>query len=434
VEDLMKNNNLRPETIILYNGYEQDKFAGAQAVPIIQSTSFRFRDSDHAASLFAMEASGNVYSRIMNPTNDVLEKRIADLEGGLGGLAFGSGQAAIAASIMTIAAAGDEFIASRALYGGTHNLFSHAFRKIGIKVHFIPINEIDKYRYLINERTKAVFTETISNPSLEISDIRHIGEVSHEEGLPLIVDNTVSPYIFHPFDFGADIIVYSATKFIGGHGNSLGGVIIDSGKFNWATGRFPLISEPDPEFHGMEFIKKFSDSGNIGYIMKARSAVLRDFGGCLSPFNAFLILQGLETLHLRMREHLKNTRLISEFLKKHDHVEWVNYPGEGKSDNDLRAKKYFPQGAGAIIGFGIKGGKDGGKRFIDSLELISHLANIGDSKTLAIHPASTTHSRMTSAERSYSGVTDDYIRLSVGIENVDDIIFDLDQALQKSRP
>jgi len=428
----MNKKKLRPETVVLHSGYKPEQYRGAQAVPIVQTTSFRFRDSDHAASLFSMDEFGDVYSRIMNPTNEVLENRIAELEKGIGGLAFGSGQAAISASILAIAGSGDEIIASRSLYGGTHNLFSHALKKMGIKVHFIPINEIHKNRHLISSRTRAVFTETISNPSLEIADIEHISTIAHEEGLPLIVDNTVTPYIFHPIDHGADIIVYSATKFIGGHGNSLGGIIVDSGRFEWDTGRFPYISDPDPEFHGMEFINKFKGAGNIAYILKARSAVLRDLGGCLSPFNAFLILQGLETIHLRMREHLKNTGIVADFLKNHRYIKWVNYPGKGNSENDKRGEKYFPGGAGAIIGFGIRGGRENGKKFIDLLELISHLANIGDSKTLAIHPATTTHSRMSEKERVDSGVTDDYIRLSIGIENAQDIIEDLDQALGRA--
>ena len=429
----MLTKNLRPETVILHSGYEHENFSGAQAVPIIQTSSFRFKNSDHAASLFEMNEFGNVYSRIMNPTNDVLEKRLTELEGGAAALAFGSGQAAIAASIMTIAGVGDEIIASRALYGGTHNLFSHALRKIGIKVHFIPINDIERYRRLFNKRTRAVFTESISNPSLEISDIKRIGRISHSEGVPVIVDNTVSPYIYHPFEHGADIIVYSATKFIGGHGNSIGGILIDSGKFSWDSGRFPFISDPDPEFHNAEFIKKFKHIGNIAYILKARSTVLRDFGGCMSPFNAFLILQGLETLHLRMRMHVKNAQVIAEFLREHICVSRVNYPGNGNSENDLRSKSLFPKGPGAIIGFNIKGGKQNGKKFIDSLKLIAHLANIGDTRTLAIHPASTTHSRLSDKEKEESGLADDYIRLSIGIENVEDIKDDLDQALKRSQ-
>ncbi len=429
----MKNNNLRPETVIIHSGYDHEKFSGSQAVPIVQTSSFRFKNSDHAASLFEMNEFGNIYSRIMNPTNDVLEKRIAALEGGIAALAFGSGQAAIAASIMTIAGSGDEIIASKALYGGTHNLFRHAFRKIGIKVHFIPINELDQYSHLINDKTKAVYTETISNPSLEIADLKKISEIAHLEGLPVIVDNTVSPYIFQPFEHGADIIVYSATKFIGGHGNSIGGVLVDSGKFDWDTGRFPLISEPDPEFHDLEFIKKFKDVGNIAYIIKARTAILRDFGGCMSPFNAFLILQGLETLHLRMKKHIENAGVIVKFLRQHNCISWVNYPGDGNSENDQRSLSLFPKGPGAIIGFGITGGRKSGKKFIDSLKLIAHLANIGDTRTLAIHPASTTHSRLSEDEKRESGLTEDYIRLSVGIENTDDIVEDLDQALKKSQ-
>ena len=429
----MNNRKLRPETAVIHSGYEHENFSGAQAVPIVQTSSFRFRDTAHAASLFEMNEFGNVYSRIMNPTNDVLEKRITELEGGAAGLAFSSGQAAIAASVLTLAGAGDEIIASRSLYGGTHNLFSHAFRKIGIKVHFIPVNGINSFRHLINDRTKAVYTESISNPSLEIADINGIAATAHDAGLPLIVDNTVSPYIFRPFEHGADITVYSATKFIGGHGNSIGGVLVDSGKFDWDTGRFPLISDPDPEFHGAAFIQKFSAAGNIAYILKARTAILRDYGGCMSPFNAFLLLQGLETLHLRMRKHLENARITADYLKKHGCVSWVNYPGGGKTRNDRLADRLFPDGPGAIIGFGINGGKESGKKFIDSLELIAHLANIGDAKTLAIHPATTTHARMNGEEREAAGVTDDYIRLSVGIEHVQDIIDDLDQALKRSQ-
>jgi len=429
----MHQNKLKAETLLLHAGYRPEQFRGAQAVPIVQTTSFRFRDTAHAASLFGLEETGDVYSRIMNPTNEVLEKRILQLEGGrAGALALASGQAAISASILTLAGSGDEIIASRSLYGGTHNLFAHQLRKLGIRVRFVPLNEKGVIGKYVNEKTRAVYTETISNPSLEIADISRIAEESHGSGLPLIVDNTVSPFIFRPFDHGADIIVYSATKYLGGHGTSMAGIVVDSGNFHWDPHRFPQVAGPDPEFHGTDFAEKFREDGNAGYIAKARSAVLRDLGGCLSPFNSFLILQGMETLHLRMKAHLENAGIIAGFLKDHECTEWVNYPGAGESENDRRGRMYFPRGAGAIIGFGVKGGGKSGRKFIDSLRLISHLANIGDSRTLAIHPASTTHSRMTPGERRGAGVTEDYIRLSVGIENPEDIIEDLDRALRGS--
>jgi len=427
-----KKKKYNRETILLHAGYDPRDAFGAQAVPIIQSTSFRFKNSDHAASLFESNEAGNIYTRISNPTTDVLEKRIAELEGGKGAVAFASGLAAISSSILSITKAGDEVISSQSLYGGTHNLFRYTLKKFGITTHFVPINEFEKIKPLINEKTRAIFTESIGNPSLIISDIEGLKDILRKYNIPLIVDNTFSPYIFQPFHFGADIIVYSATKYIGGHGNSMGGLIVDSGKFDWSKGKYPGISEPDPEFHGMIFSEKFKNvSASTPYIMKARLTMLRDLGGSPSPFNSFLLLQGVETLYIRMKEHIKNAKKITVFLKEHPKVSWVNFPGSGSKENDILANKYFPKGAGAVIGFGIKGGKESGKKFIDSLGLIAHLANIGDTRTLAIHPASTTHQRLTAKERLEAGVTEDFIRLSVGIENPNDIISDLDQALKK---
>ena len=421
--------NLNKETILLHGGYDPETGFGAQAVPIVQSTSFRFKNSDHAASLFGLEEFGNIYTRIMNPTTDALEKRITEFEGGSGALAFASGMAAISASILTLAKSGDEIISSSSLYGGTHDLFKHTLIKFGINVHFVQINELEKIRSLINDRTKAIYTESIGNPSLNISDLETLSEIAHINGIPLIVDNTASPYILHPFEHGADIIVYSATKFIGGHGNSIGGILIDSGRFDWSNSRFPIISDPDPEFHDLDFIEHFKGFGNIAYILKARLTILRDIGGAISPFNSFLLLQGLETLHLRMKEHCKNALKVAEFLKSDPNVEWVNYPGLENDANSELAEKYFKEGAGAIVGFGIKGGIESGKKFIDSLKVIAHLANIGDARTLAIHPASTTHQRLSAEEQFEAGVTEDFIRLSVGIENISDIIGDLKQAI-----
>ncbi len=422
--------NLNKETILLHGGYDPETGFGAQAVPIVQSTSFRFKNSDHAASLFGLEEFGNIYTRIMNPTTDALEKRITEFEGGSGALAFASGMAAISASILTLAKSGDEIISSSSLYGGTHDLFKHTLKKFGINVHFVQINEFEKIRSLINDRTKAIYTESIGNPSLNISDLETLSEIAHTNGIPLIVDNTASPYILHPFEHGADIIAYSATKFIGGHGNSIGGILIDSGRFDWSNGRFPIISDPDPEFHDLDFIEHFKGFGNIAYILKARLTILRDIGGAISPFNSFLLLQGLETLHLRMKEHCKNALKVAEFLKSDPNVEWVNYPGLENDANSELAGKYFKEGAGAIVGFGIKGGIESGKKFIDSLKVIAHLANIGDARTLAIHPASTTHQRLSAEEQLEAGVTEDFIRLSVGIENISDIIGDLKQAIK----
>jgi O-acetylhomoserine (thiol)-lyase len=423
---------LKDDTILLHGGHEPDESSLSRAVPIYQTTSYKFKSTEHAASLFALKEFGNIYSRIMNPTNDVLENRIALLDGGVGALAVSSGQAAETLAILNIAQNGDEIVSANNLYGGTYTLFDSTFRKFGIKVNFVDSEDLDSYKKAINDKTKAIYAESIGNPKLNITDIEALADIAHSHNIPLIMDNTMTPYLLKPFDFGADIITYSATKFIGGHGTSIGGLIVDSGKFDWDNGKFPLISEPDPSYHGLRFIEALKDIGNIAYIIKARVNLLRDIGSCLSPFNSFLFLQGLETLHLRMERHSENALKVAEFLEKEPKVSWVNYPGLASSKEYGKVKKYLKKGAGAIIGFGIDGGAEAGKKFIDSLELVSHLANIGDAKTLAIHPSSTTHQQLNEEEQAATGVTPDFIRLSVGIEDPQDIIADIKQALEKS--
>ena len=427
------DNKLRIETLALHGGQIPDPTTGARAVPIYQTTSYQFHDTDHAARLFALTEFGNIYIRLMNPTTDVFEKRMAALDGGVGALAVASGQSAITISILNIARAGDEIVSADNLYGGTYNLFHYTFAKLGIKVNFVPSNNIDAFKKAINDKTKAIYAESIGNPKLDVADLEALSKLAHDNGIPLILDNTVSPYLLRPIDFGVDIVVYSATKFIGGHGTSLGGVIVDSGKFNWTNGKFPLIADPEPSYHGLEFVKALEPIGNIAYIVKARVVVLRDLGPALSPFNSFLFLQGLETLPIRMIKHSENALAVAKYLKADPLVSWVNYPGLDLSPEKERAKKYLPKGAGAIIGFGIKGGIEAGKKFINSLQLISHLANIGDAKTLAIHPATTTHQQLSEEEQLATGVTPDFIRLSIGIEHIDDIVEDIEQALKKSQ-
>ena len=422
---------LKPETILLHGGQKPDPATGARAVPIYQTTSFQFKNTEHASNLFALKEFGNIYSRIMNPTNDVLEKRMAALDGGVGALAVASGQAAETLAILNIASEGDEIVSSDNLYGGTYTLFNNTFRRFGIKVKFVKSENAENFREAITDKTKAMYTESIGNPKLNVADLDVLAKIAHENGIPLIVDNTSTPYLLKPIDFGADILVYSATKFIGGHGTSIGGIIVDSGKFDWTNGKFPLIAGPDPSYHGMDFVKELAPLGNIAYITKARVNLLRDLGPCLSPFNSFLFLQGLETLHLRMIRHSENALEVARFLEGHSKVSWVNYPGLDSSPEKKLVDKYLPKGAGAIVGFGIKGGLEAGRKFIDSLQLISHLANIGDAKTLAIHPASTTHQQLSREEQEATGVTPDFIRLSVGIENVEDIIADIRNALDK---
>lgn len=426
------NNNLKPETLLIHAGQEPDPATGARAVPIYQTTSFQFQNSDHAADLFALNEFGNIYTRLQNPTTDVLEKRVAALEGGIGALATASGQAAISLALLNITQAGDEIVSTRTLYGGTYTLFKYVFKQFGITVRFVPPNDLHSLREAITPKTKAVYTETIGNPGLDVADLEPMAEIAHAGGIPFIVDNTVSPYLVKPIDFGADIVVHSATKFIGGHGTSIGGIIVDSGKFDWTNGKFPLIAGPDPSYHNEDMVEKFKPIGNIAYIIKARVSMMRNLGPALSPFNAFLFLQGLETLHLRMPRHCENALRVARYLETHSSVEWVNYPGLDSSPEKARKEEYLPNGAGAIIGFGIKGGREAGKRFIDSLKLISHLANIGDARTLAIHPAGTTHSRLSSEEQLAAGITPDFIRLSIGIENVEDIIEDIDNALKNA--
>ena len=424
--------NLRIESLALHGGQEPDPATGSRAVPIYQTTSFQFNDTDHAANLFALKEFGNIYTRLMNPTNDVLEKRIAAIEGGVGALSVASGQSAITLAILNIAQAGDEIIAAENLYGGTYTLFHYTFPRMGLTVRFVKSNDLDAFRKAITPKTKAIYAESIGNPRLDVTDLAAVSSLAHENGIPFVLDNTVSPYLLRPFDHGADIIVYSATKFIGGHGTSLGGLIVDSGRFDWTNGKFPLIAAPDPSYHGLPFVEALGPMGNIAYIIKARVTLLRDMGPAMSPFNAFLFLQGLETLHLRMPRHSENALAVARHLEKHPGVTWVSYPGLDSSPEKARADRYLPRGAGAILGFGIQGGIECGKRFINELKLISHLANIGDAKTLAIHPASTTHSQLTDKEQLSVGVTPDFIRLSIGIEHVDDIKADIDQALQKA--
>lgn len=426
------DDKLKTETIVLHAGQEADPTTGSRAVPIYQTTSYQFKSTEHAASLFALKEFGNIYTRLMNPTTDVLEKRVAALEGGIGALAVASGQAAITLSLLNIAQAGDEIVAADNLYGGTYNLFHYTFARLGIKVNFVDSQDLKAYQKAITSKTKAIYAESIGNPKNDIADLEGISKIACKNDIPFILDNTVSPYLLKPFDYGVDIIVYSATKFIGGHGTSLGGVIVDSGKFNWSNGKFPLIAGPEPSYHGVDFVEALKPIGNIAYIIKARVTLLRDLGPALSPFNAFLLLQGLETLHLRLPRHAENALLTAKFLKQHSKVSWVNYPGLEDSPERQKSEKYLPKGAGAIVGFGIKGGLKAGKNFIDSLRLISHLANVGDAKTLAIHPATTTHQQLSQDEQAATGVTPDFIRLSIGIEHIDDIINDIEQALAKT--
>ncbi len=423
------DSKLRVETLALHGGQEADPTTGSRAVPIYQTTSYQFKSTEHAANLFGLKEFGNIYTRLMNPTTDVLEKRIAALDGGVGALAAASGQSAITLGLLNIAQAGDEIISADNLYGGTYNLFHYTFPRLGVKVKFVKSNDLEALQKAITPKTKAVYAESIGNPKLDVADLEGIAKVAHKNGIPFILDNTVSPYLLRPIDYGVDIIVYSATKFIGGHGTSLGGLIVDSGKFDWTNGKFPLIAEPDPSYHGINFVEALKPLGNIAYIIKARVTLLRDLGPALSPFNSFLFLQGLETLHLRMPRHSENALAVAKYLKKHPKVSWVNYPGLDDSPEKERVKRYLPKGAGAILGFGIKGGLEAGKKFIDSLQLISHLANVGDAKTLAIHPATTTHQQLSSEEQLATGVTPDFIRLSIGIEHIDDILGDIEQAL-----
>ena len=423
----MSTNGYRTDTVALHGGQTPDGSTLARAVPIYQTTSYVFKDSEHAANLFALKEFGNIYTRIMNPTTDVFEQRLAQLDGGVGALGVASGQSAITLAVLNLAGSGDEIVSATSLYGGTYNLFKYTFAKLGITVRFVDPSEPENFREVINGKTRAVFLESIGNPKLDVPDFQAIARIAHEEGLPVILDNTVSPILFRPFDHGIDITVYSATKFIGGHGTSIGGAIVDSGNFDWSSGRFPGFTEPDPSYHGLVYTEAL---GNLAYIIKARVQLLRDIGPALSPFNSFLFLQGLETLPLRIRRHSDNALEIARRLKEHPDVSWVSYPGLEDHPSYRNARKYLPRGFGAIVGFGVRGGSEAGIRFIDSLRLLSHLANIGDAKSLVIHPASTTHQQLSPEERLSTGVTDDFIRLSVGIEDVEDIWEDIERALE----
>ena len=421
---------LHLETLAVHAGQQPDSDTGSRAVPIYQTSSYVFKDSNHAANLFALKEFGNIYTRLMNPTTDVLEKRLAALEGGVAGLGLSSGQSAIYVSILNICGAGGHFISSGSLYGGTVTLFSHTLRKLGIEVTFVDAKKPENFANAIKKNTRLIYIESVGNPKNDILQYDKIADIAHKNGLPVICDNTVmTPILFRPFEYGIDIVVHSCTKFIGGHGTSIGGAIVDSGSFNWANGKFPELTEPDPSYHGIKYVESF---GNLAYILKARVQFLRDMGSCMSPFNAFLFLQGIETLHLRMPRHSENALKLAQWLERHKSVSWVNYPGLPSHPDHKLAKKYMPDGQGAILGFGIKGGKEAGVKFINAVKLASHLANIGDSKTLVIHPASTTHQQLNETEQLAAGVTPDYIRVSVGTEHIDDIIADFEQALLKS--
>jgi O-acetylhomoserine (thiol)-lyase len=427
----MSERVLKFDTLQVHAGQKPDPTTGSRAVPIYQTSSYVFKNSEHAANLFALKEFGNIYTRIMNPTSDVFEQRVAALEGGAAALAVASGSAAITYAILNIANAGDEIVSASTLYGGTYNLFKYTLPKLGINTVFVDPDDPENFRKAINSKTKALYIETIGNPGINLIDIEKVAQIAHENKIPLIIDNTFgTPYLIKPIEFGADIVVHSATKFIGGHGTSIGGVIVDSGKFDWAgSGKFPGLTEADPSYHGVKYVEAL---GPIAYIIKARVQLLRDTGASVSPFNSFLFLQGLETLSLRVERHVENTKKIVDFLVNHPLVSWVNYPSLKDNKYHELAKKYLPKGAGSIFTFGIKGGVEAGKKFIDSLEIFSLLANVADAKSLVIHPASTTHAQLSEADQKAAGVTPDMVRLSIGIEDADDLIYDLDQALNKA--
>ncbi|MBN6094000.1 homocysteine synthase [Staphylococcus saprophyticus] len=418
------------DTLAIHGGQVVDDFSKARAVPIYQTSSYVFDNTEHARKLFALEEDGNIYTRIMNPTQNVFEERIAALEGGVGALATSSGQAAIHLALLNIVESGDEIVASSNLYGGTYNLLNITFKKLGIKVHFVDPSHPDNFKNAITDKTKAVYAETIGNPRIDVLDIEAVADIAHNHNIPLIVDNTFpTPYLLRPFEFGADIIVHSATKFIGGHGTSIGGVIVDSGKFNWDNGKFPGLVQPDESYHGISYTK---DVGEAAYITKARVQLLRDLGSAVSPFNVHEFLIGLETLHLRLERHSENALRVAQYLEQHPKVTWVNYPGLENNAYHQLAQKYLPDGQGAILTFGIDGTVDDIAKFVDGLNLFSHLANVGDSKSLIIHPASTTHLQLSPEDQKASGVVPELVRLSVGTENINDIIADLDNGFKES--
>jgi O-acetylhomoserine (thiol)-lyase len=427
---MSEKNSYRIGTQALHAGQVPDPATNSRAVPIYQTSSYVFDSSEHAARLFALEEPGNIYTRLMNPTTDVLEKRLTAMDGGVGALAVAKGTSAILLAVLNLARAGDNIVSASFLYGGTYNLFNHTLARMGIQVKFVDSSDPQNVAAAIDERTKAVFTETIGNPKNNVDDFAALAKVAHDHGLPFIVDNTVAtPVLFRPIEHGADIVCYSLTKFIGGHGTSLGGAVVDSGNFDWAGGRFPEFTTPDPSYHGLVYHEAL---GKMAYIIKMRITLLRDLGPCLSPFNSFLLLQGLETLHVRMPRHCANALALARSLENHPEVAWVNYPGLPSHPDHQRARRYLPDGQGAILGFGIRGGVAAGARFIDNVKLASHLANIGDAKTLVIHPASTTHQQLSPEQQLAAGVSPDFIRVSVGIEDIEDIIADFDQALKGS--
>lgn len=427
----MTQPKLKFDTLAVQAGQKVDPATNARAVPIYQTTSYVFNDADHAANLFGLKEFGNIYTRIMNPTWDVFEQRMAALEGGVAALATASGAAAITLAVLNIAGTGDEIVSANSLYGGTYNLFAHTLPKLGITTTFVDPQDPENFRKAITPRTKVIFAENIGNPKLDVPDFEAISAIAHGAGLPFLVDNTLAtPYLCRPFEYGVDIVIHSATKFIGGHGTSIGGVIVDSGKFNWANGKFPEFTRPDPSYHGLVYTEAF---GNLAYILKVRVQLLRDIGASLSPFNAFLFLQGLESLHLRVQRHSDNALAVAKFLETHPAVTWVSYPGLPSHPSHATAKKYLRNGFGAILSFGIKGGGKAGRKLSENLKLFSLLANVGDAKSLVIHPATTTHSQLTPEENLSTGVTEDLVRLSVGIEDVEDLIADLDQGLRTSQ-
>ncbi len=424
--------NLKFETLQLHAGQTPDPVTHSVAVPIYQTTSYAFDSTEHAENLFGLKENGNIYTRIMNPTSDVLEKRMAALEGGVGALAVASGSAAITLTIMTIAQAGDEIVAASTLYGGTFNLFDATLPKFGIKTTFVDPDDPANFEAAVNENTRAIYIESLGNPSINIVDVEAVAKIAHDHKIPLIIDNTfATPYLFKALDFGADIVVYSATKFIGGHGTTIGGVIVDGGTFDWAgSGKFPEFTEPDESYHGIVYTR---DAGSAAFITKARVQMLRDTGACISPFNSFLLLQGLETLSLRLDRHVENTRRVIDFLSGHSAVTWVNYPDQADNKYHALAQKYFPRGTGSIFTFGIKGGIEAARRFIDNIQIFTHLANVADAKSLVIHPATTTHQQLSGDALLAAGITEDMIRVSIGLENADDLIGALDDALKLSQ-
>ncbi len=428
---MTQENDYRLDTMALHAGHQVDQDTLSRAVPIYQTTSYLFKNAEHAANLFALKEPGNIYTRLMNPTTDVLEKRIAAMEGGVGACAFSSGMAATTSAVLNICRSGQHIVSSSSLYGGTYTLFAQTFPKLGIDVTFVDPSDPASFAGAIKDNTRLLYIESIGNPKNDILEYEKIAEIAHAGGIPVICDNTVtSPILFRPFEYGIDIIVHSCTKVIGGHGNSIGGVVVDSGRFDWTGGKFPDLTEPDPSYHGIKYVEAV---GALAYITKIRTQFLRDMGACMSPFNAFMFLMGLETIHLRVPRHCENAMKAALFLEGHDAVQWVNYPGLKSHPDYEKAMKYMPAGQGAVVGFGIKGGSEAGQKFVNNVKLASLLANVLDSKTLVIHPASTTHQQLTDKEQLSAGVTPDYVRLSVGTEHIDDIIADFAQALTASQ-